>query len=186
MISRYDNPCEKGRQKDTFFNIRLDLLVCLLLVLSILAVYWQVRNHDFINLDDNVYVTDNNHVQAGINLDSIIWAFSLEDKDKTYWHPITWLSHMLDCQLYGMSPGMHHSTNLIFHIANTILLFLVFRRMTGELWKSALVAALFGLHPLNVESVAWVSERKNVLSTFFWILTMSAYVRYSERPGFYR
>ena len=186
MISCYDNHREKKGYKDTFFNIRLDLLVCLLLALSILTVYWQARNHDFVNFDDNLYVTDNRHVQSGINLDSIIWAFSFDDKEKTYWHPITWLSHMLDCQLYGLNPGMHHSTNLIFHIANTILLFLVFRRMTGEIWKSALVAALFGLHPLNVESVAWVSERKNVLSTFFWILTMVAYVRYSERPGFYR
>ena len=186
MTSSYDNTCEKGSHKDTFSNIRLDLLVCLFLALSILTVYWQVRNHDFVNFDDNLYVTDNQHVQSGISLDSIIWAFSFEDKEKTYWHPITWLSHMLDCQIYGLSPGMHHSTNLIFHIANSILLFLVFRRMTGEIWKSALVAALFGLHPLNVESVAWVSERKNVLSTFFWILTMAAYVRYSERPTFYR
>ena len=186
MTSSYDNPREKEGHKDTFFNIRLDLLVCLFLALSILTVYWQVRNHDFVNFDDNLYVTENHHVQSGINLDSVIWAFSFEDKNKIYWHPMTWLSHMLDCQLYGLSPGMHHSTNLIFHIANTILLFLVFKRMTGELWKSALVAALFSLHPLNVESVAWVSERKNVLSTFFWILTMAAYVRYSERPGFYR
>jgi len=186
MTSSYDNTCEKSSHKDTFFNIRLDLLVCLFLALSILTVYWQVRNHDFVNFDDNLYVTDNQHVQSGISLDSIIWAFSFEDKEKTYWHPITWLSHMVDCQLYGLSPGMHHSTSLIFHIANTILLFLVFRRMTGEIWKSVLVAALFGLHPLNVESVAWVSERKNVLSTFFWILTMAAYIRYSERPAFYR
>jgi protein O-mannosyl-transferase len=185
MISRYDK-CKKGGQADTFFNIRLDLLVCLLLILSVLAVYWQVKNYDFVNLDDNVYVTANEHVRSGINLDSITWAFSLENKDHTYWHPVTWLSHMLDCQLYGMSPGMHHSTNLIFHIANTILLFLLFRRMTGEPWKSALVAALFGLHPLNVESVVWISERKNVLSTFFWVLTMAVYVRYSKQPGFYR
>ena len=184
--TKYDHPYENNRQKDTFFGIRLDLLICLLLTFSILAVYWQVRNHDFINLDDNVYVTDNNHVKAGINLDSIIWAFSLENKDNTYWHPVTWLSHMLDCQLYGMNPGMHHSTNLLFHIANTILLFLVLRRMTGEFWKSALVAAFFGLHPLNVETVAWVSERKNVLSTFFWMMTMATYFHYTERPGFYR
>ena len=186
MIFNYKDTCKKGGHAATFFNIRLDLLICLLLTLSILAVYWQVRTHDFVNLDDNVYVTANEHVRSGISLDSIIWAFSLEEKEKTYWHPVTWLSHMLDCQLYGLSPGMHHSTNLIFHIANTILLFLLFRRMTGELWKSALVAALFGLHPLNVESVVWISERKNVLSTFFWVLTMAVYVRYSERPGFYR
>ena len=186
IISCNDTAREEDRHKDTFFNIRLDLLICLFLALSILTVYWQVRNHDFINLDDNVYVTDNEHVRSGINLNNVIWAFSFKEKDKTYWHPVTWLSHMLDCQLYGLSPGMHHSTNLLFHIANTILLFLVFGRMTGELWKSALVAALFGLHPLNVESVAWVAERKNVLSSFFWILTMSAYAHYAERPGFYR
>jgi len=186
MTFSYNNTRHDNIRKNTFYNIRLDLLVCLLLVLSILMVYRQVKNHDFINFDDNLYVTDNRYVRSGISLDGIFWAFSFKDKEKTYWQPITWLSHMLDCELYGLNPGMHHSTNLIIHIANTILLFLTFRRMTGAIWKSALVAALFGLHPLNVESVAWVSGRKNVLSTFFWLLTMAAYVRYSERPAFNR
>ncbi len=167
-------------------NIRRDILVCLFLVLTTLAVYWQVGDHEFVNFDDDLYVTENYHVQRGLTLENINWAFSFTDKEKTYWHPLTWLSHMLDCQLYGLSPGMHHLTNLVLHIVSTLLLFLVFNRMTGALWRSAFIAALFALHPLNVDSVAWVAERKNLLSTFFWMLTMLAYVRYTERPGIYR
>jgi len=182
----YNSADRKTKYGAGIFDIRGELLICLLLTLCVLAVYWQVRQHDFVNFDDDVYVINNKHVQSGISLDSIIWAFRFEGKEKTFWYPLALISHMLDCRLYGLSPGMHHSTNLIFHILNTLLLFLVFKRMTGELWKSALVAALFGLHPLNVESVAWIAERKNLLSTFFWILTTAAYVRYSEKPGFYR
>ena len=176
----------KNTHKETFFNRRRDILVCLFLVIMTLAVYWQVGNHEFVNFDDSAYVTENYHVQRGLTLENINWAFSFADKEKTYWHPLTWLSHMLDCQLYGLSPGMHHLTNLVLHIVSTLLLFLVFYRMTGALWRSAFIAALFALHPLNVDSVAWVAERKNLLSTFFWMLTMLAYVRYTERPGLYR
>jgi len=172
--------------KDTLFGIRLDLLVCLLLGLITLAVYWQVTNHELTSFDDDLYVTDNHHVQAGLTLKSFAWSFSFKEKDRTYWHPLTWLSHILDCQLYGLNPGMHHLTNLIFHMASSIFLFLVLSRMTSALWRSAFVAALFALHPLNVDSVAWVAERKNVLSTFFWMLAMLAYAYYSERPGLYR
>ena len=167
--------------KHTVFGIRLDLMVCLFLGLITLAVYWQVRDHEFINYDDPLYVTKNHHIKSGLTLKTIVWSFTAEVAAN--WHPITLLSHMLDVQLFGMNPGSHHLTNLFFHMANTLLLFLVLRRMTGALWQSAFVAALFAVHPLHVESVAWVAERKEVLSTFFWILTMWGYVRYVEHPG---
>ncbi|MCP4682686.1 MAG: tetratricopeptide repeat protein, partial [Desulfobacterales bacterium] len=163
-----------------------EISVCLFLIIAAIAVYWQVQNHAFLNFDDNEYVSDNWHVQAGLTLESITWAFSFADKEKTYWHPLTWLSHMLDCELYGLRPGMHHLTNLFFHIANSLMLFLALRWMTGAIWRSAFVAMLFAIHPINVDSVAWISERKNLLSTFFWMLTILAYVYYSKRPGLYR
>lgn len=163
---------------------RLELMACLFLILATLAVYWQVGNHEFINLDDNKYVTENRHIQAGLTLKGIKWA--LTATDITYWHPLTWLSLILDHDLYGLNPGGYHLTNLLLHIANTLLLFLTFKRMTGAHWRSAFVAALFALHPLNVESVAWVAERKNVLSTFFWMLTLWTYARYAERPSLNR
>ena len=167
-----------------FFTIRREGVICLILVIAIIAVYWQVGNHEFVDFDDNEYVTKNRHVQAGLTSDSITWAFT--STHAANWHPLTWLSHMLDCQIYGLNPGGHHLTNVLLHILNTILLFLIFRRMTGALWKSAFVAALFALHPLHVESVAWVAERKDVLSTFFWMLTMGSYVWYVERRGMRR
>ena len=172
----------KKPDKTTFFNIRMDVLICLFLVLATLAVYWQVGNYPFIGFDDSLYVSNNQYVKTGFTCENIKWAFSFAHKDKTYWHPLTWLSHMLDVQLYGMNAGRHHRTNLILHIANSLLLFLVLGRMTKALWRSAFVAALFALHPLNVDSVAWVAERKNVLSTFFWMLTLLTYVYYTERP----
>ena len=120
---------------------------------------------------------------GGINHDSTIWAFSFEDKSKTYWHPLSWLSHMLDVKIYGLNPGQHHLTNVIFHVLNTLLLFLALHRMTGSIWQPAFVAALFAIHPINVESVAWVAQRKNVLSTFFCMLTLLTYAFYNEKPG---
>ncbi len=155
-------------------------IICLLLCVTILLVFYQVQNHDFINFDDPLYVYENVHVKSGLNRAGLIWAFSTTHSAN--WHPLTWLSHMLDCQLYGLNPGGHHVTNVLFHMANSVLLFLVLYRMTSGLWMSAWVAALFALHPLHVESVAWVAERKDVLSTFFWILTMWMYVRYTEQP----
>src|SRR5208283_5662499 len=122
------------------------------------------------------YITNNAHVKAGLTWTGVIWAF--RTGAAANWHPLTWLSHMLDCQLYGLYPGGHHSTNLLFHVANTLLLFLWLRQLTGALWRSALVAALFAWHPLHVESVAWAAERKDVLSAFFWMLTLMAYTRY--------
>ena len=161
-----------------------NLVVCLLLTMAILAVFWQMTGYDFVNLDDNIYVTENPHVQAGVTLKGLIWSFGFTDSP--YWHPLTWFSHMLDCQLFGLRSGMHHLTNLLLHLLNSLLLFLVLRRMTGSMWKSALVAAVFALHPLNVESVAWVASRKNLLSTLFWLLTLLSYAHYVERPNLER
>jgi len=161
-------------------DIQCKILICLILTAAILFAYGQVQNHDFVNFDDHDYVTENRHIQKGLKLDSVIWAFAATRSGN--WHPLTWLSHILDYRLYGKNPGGHHLTSLLFHIANTLLLFFVFGRMTNSLWQSGFVAALFALHPLHVESVAWVSERKDVLSTFFWMLTMWSYIRYVEHP----
>jgi hypothetical protein len=156
------------------------LFLCLLLTVVTLTAFWQVIDHDFIHYDDNEYITENRPVKAGLTFKAVTWAFTTFHAGN--WHPLTWLSHMLDVQLFGLKAGWHHLMNLLFHIANTLLLFLVLHRMTKALWQSAFVAALFALHPLHVESVAWVAERKDVLSTFFWMLTMGAYVFYVEKP----
>ena len=169
--------------KKTLFNVRLGIWICFSLVISILCIYWQVRHFSFVNYDDPQYVTANYAVQAGLAFENIRWAFTAVHANN--WHPLTWLSHMLDCQIYGLDPGRHHLTNVLFHILNTLLLFLVFKKMTGALWKSAFVAALFALHPLHVESVVWVAERKDVLSTFFFMLTLWSYTRYVERTNLY-
>ena len=165
---------------DKTSNKHLAVLIYVALALTTLAVFWQLHNYDFINYDDPGYVSENAQVQAGLTCDSIIWAFTTGHAGN--WHPLTWLSYMLDCQLFGTNPGWHHLTNLLLHIANTLLLFAVLKQMTGALWRSAFVAAVFALHPLHVESVAWISERKDVLSTLFWMLTMAAYLRYVKRP----
>ena len=151
------------------------------LAIATVAVYGQVATHDFVNFDDLEYVIDNIHIQHGITAESITWA--LTSGYASNWHPLTWLSHMLDYQLWGLNAGAFLITNLCFHILSTLLLFNILLRMTGAVWKSAFVAALFALHPLHIESVAWVSERKDVLSAFFWMLTTWGYVRYVERPG---
>ena len=165
------------RQQNTIFII-------LILVLLTLAVYGQVNHFEFIHYDDNMYVTHNYQIQRGFTFRNMIEV--LTDKKTTNWHPLTMMSHMLDWELFGENAGGHHWTNLIFHICNTILLFLLLNRMTGAVWRSGLVAALFAVHPINVESVAWVAERKNVLSTFFWFLTMLFYVWYVRKPGWKR
>ncbi|MES0397510.1 MAG: tetratricopeptide repeat protein [Syntrophobacteria bacterium] len=161
--------------------MRSEACIWLILITAVLLVYWQVGDHEFINYDDNAYITDNAQVQKGLTSEGIIWAFTTSHTGN--WHPLTWISHMLDCELYGLNPKGHHLTNVLFHTANAILLFVVLRWMTGAIWRSGLVAALFALHPLHVESVAWAAERKDVLSTFFWMLTMVAYVHYVNRPG---
>lgn len=155
------------------------VLICILFTILTLSVYWKVIGYDFIMLDDSTYVVNNDIVKQGISFDGVRRAFS--EVYAGNWHPITWISHMFDVQLFGIIPGMHHLTNVIFHILNTILLFLVLDKMTGAMWRSALIAGLFALHPLHVESVAWISERKDVLSTFFWILTMMGYYYYIKK-----
>ena len=161
--------------------MRRDVLIALLLALATLAVYSQVRSFEFVAYDDGGYVSENPHVREGLTLASAKWAFTTGRLAN--WHPLTWLSHMLDCTLYGLDAGLHHTTSLILHIGNVLLLFLVLNHMTHALGRSAVVAALFALHPLHVESVAWVAERKDVLSTLFWLLTMGAYARYVARRG---
>jgi hypothetical protein len=158
-------------------------LICLVLALVTFGIYAPVirtgpveARYDFVNYDDPDYVTSNSHVQAGLTKANIAWAFTTGHASN--WHPVTWLSHMVDCQFYGLNPAGHHLTNLLFHVANTLLLFGVLLRMTGGVWRSAGIAAIFAWHPLHVESVAWISERKDVLSAFFWLLTMGAYVKY--------
>jgi Flp pilus assembly protein TadD len=158
---------------------QLSALICLALALVTTALYWPITHHNFVNFDDDDYITNNSHVQAGLTWAGVIWAF--QSGAAANWHPLTWLSHMLDCQLYGLNPGGHHSTNLLFHVANTLLLFLLLRQLTGALWRSAFVAALFAWHPLHVESVAWAAERKDVLSAFFWMLALMAYTRYAQK-----
>jgi tetratricopeptide (TPR) repeat protein len=162
-------------------------LICLTLVILTVIIFWQLKDCGFINFDDNTYVYENAYVQSGLNWNSIRQAFSTEIVEKSgFWHPVTWLSLMLDYQIFGLNPFGFHIVNLLFHVMSTILLFLVFHRMTKTLWPSAFVAALFAIHPLHVESVAWIAERKDVLSAFFWILTMRAYSYYVEHPGLRR
>jgi len=170
-------------RKPYVFPWRLYLPIAAILLLTA-AVYAQVRNFAFMPVDDPIYVSLNGHVRGGLTPQSIIWA--LTSRTASNWHPLTWMSHMLDCQFYGLNAGKHHITNLLFHLANTLLLFIVLKRATGAVWRSAFVAGLFALHPLHVESVAWICERKDVLSTFFWMLTMLAYVYYAEKPKAWR
>jgi len=157
------------------------LISCLLLVVVTCVVYSAVRSHPFVDYDDQDYVTQNTHVQAGLNWKTFTWALTATEADN--WHPLTWLSHALDCQLYGLNPAGHHITNLILHVLNVLLLFLLLKHATGAAGRSLLVAALFALHPFNVESVAWVAERKNLLSTLFFLLAIGAYGWYAVKPG---
>ncbi len=161
-------------------NWRTATLICLGLGLITLSLYAPSLRQGFLPYDDQQYVTENLQVQAGLTWRGLVWAFGYHAGN---WHPLTWLSHMLDCQLYGLKPAGHHLTNVLLHVANTILLFLLFNRMTGATWRSATVAFLFAWHPLHVESVAWVAERKDVLSACFWLLTLLCYVRYAAQPG---
>jgi len=157
------------------------ILIYLLLTSATLIAFEPLRLNQFIRYDDNDYITENQHVQGGLNLKSIKWAFT--STNAANWHPLTWLSHIIDCRLFGLNPKWHHLVNLLFHIANTLLLFWVLKDMTGAIWQSAFVAGLFALHPLHVESVAWAAERKDVLSTLFWLLTMASYVHYARGGG---
>jgi tetratricopeptide (TPR) repeat protein len=162
----------------------LILSIYFALAVSTLLVFWQVRNFDFVNYDDDIYVYENPHVLNGLTPAAVSWAFTTDVS--SHWHPLTWISLMLDCQLFGLNPAGFHLVNLLLHIVNTLLLFAVLKKMTGSLWPSAFVAAAFALHPMHVESVAWISEHKDVLSAFFWMLTMLAYAQYVKKPGIVR
>jgi Flp pilus assembly protein TadD len=157
---------------------RVSRLICLALVLGSVLVYGRLLFSGFVDFDDGDYVLQNPHVNKGLSFGGAGWAFTTGYDSN--WHPMTWLSHMVDCQLYGLSPAGHHLTNLLLHVANALLLFRLLREMTGAVWRSGLVAALFAWHPLHVESVAWIAERKDVLSTCFWLLAVLAYARYAR------
>jgi protein O-mannosyl-transferase len=172
--------------KATQHKILIPVLICLVLAILTVITFWSLKDCGFISLDDNIFVYENAYVQSGLNWNSIGQAFSSELVKIGGWCPLTWLSLMLDYQIFGLNPFGYHLINLLFHIMNTILLFLIFRRMTKTLWPSAFVACLFAIHPLHVESVAWIAERRDVLSTFFWMLTMGAYSYYVENRGFRR
>lgn len=167
---------ESGHSTTTFG--RNELFIAFGLIAVTLAVYAQVISHQFIILDDNSYIRDNPMVNRGLTLTGIAWAFTTFHAAN--WHPLTWLSHMLDSQIFGLNAGGHLLVNALIHASNTLLLFLFLRRVTGAKWQSAIVAALFALHPLHVESVAWAAERKDTLSTFFGLLSLVAYARYAE------
>ncbi len=156
------------------------IIISVVLAAVTLAVFWAVRGHDYLIYDDGDYVSENSHVLTGLSLENARWAFTTNHASN--WHPLTWLSLMLDCQLFGTGSAALHLSNVGYHLLNTVLLFLLLRRMTQQEWPSAMVAALFAWHPLHVQSVAWIAERKDVLSTLFWILTTWAYVRQIEKP----
>lgn len=160
---------------------RLDLLIYLALLLATFAVYAQVRDFDFVNYDDVDYTTGNPNVRQGITVQGLEWA--LTSRDTGNWVPLTWVSHMLDCEFFGQDSGWHHLHNVLLHALAAVMLCIFLERATGTRWRSALAAFLFALHPLHVQSVAWVAERKDVLNACFWFLTLWLYVRYAERPG---
>ncbi|MBC2717946.1 MAG: hypothetical protein HF978_21810, partial [Desulfobacteraceae bacterium] len=167
--------------------VQWQVLCLLFITLIIISVYFNIHEFDFVDFDDGMYVADNSQIQKGLSFQNIAWAFGFSEKAiEFYWHPITWVSHMADCQFFGTDAGMHHLINGFLHLLNALLLFTICYHMTSTLWQSAFIAAVFAVHPINVESVAWISERKNVLSTLFWMLSMAAYLYYARRPGIRR
>ena len=162
-------------------NCRSIVGICLALAVVTLVLYLPATRNGFVNIDDQEYILENPHVTAGLTWPGIVWA--MHTGYASNWHPLTWMSHMLDCQLYGLNAGGHHLTSVLLHVADSVLVLLLLYQMTGARWRSAMVAALFAWHPLHVESVAWASERKDVLSTLFWLLTMMAYVKYARERG---
>ena len=155
-------------------------ILALVLAVATVALYFPVSHHPFVNYDDDAYVTENAHVQSGLNWNTVRWAFTTYEF--VNWHPLTWISHALDCQMFQLDPGGHHETSVVLHALNTLLLFWVLLRATGSPGPSLVVAALFALHPINVESVAWIAERKNLLSTLFFLLALGAYRWYAREP----
>lgn len=164
---------------------RKTFLLSGLLIVATLLLYLPVVHHEFFHRwDDNVYITENVHVRSGLSLSGLSWAFTT--LQPFYWQPLTWISHMVDCQLFGLNSGAHHYVNVLLHAANALLLFLLLYRATGAAWRSFLVAALFALHPMNVETVAWAAERKSLLNALFTLVTLAAYGWYVRRPGWKR
>ncbi|MGB9235983.1 MAG: tetratricopeptide repeat protein, partial [Terriglobales bacterium] len=170
-----------SQRPDPFPIDRRTLLLCLALIVVVCAFYYPVIHNGFVDYDDTGYITENAHVQAGLTWKTVKWAFLTNSAAN--WHPLTWLSHALDSDLFGLNPVGTHCVNVLLHAANAVLLFLLLQGATGFRWRSLMVAVLFALHPINVESVAWASERKNVLSMLFFLLAFYAYVRYTRRPG---
>jgi hypothetical protein len=170
-------PAQASPRNDRLITIA----VCIFLTAIIWIVFGQTLGHDFVNFDDDRYVYENSEVSRGLTFDGLKWV--LTHSHASLWHPLTTLSHMADCQIYGLKPRGHHFTNVVLHNFGAILLFLVFRGMTGCVWRSAFVAAVFATHPMRVESVAWVAERKDVLSGVFFMLTIGAYLHYTRKPS---
>ncbi len=181
-------PAQATTQPQTNFlsreSVARTVILSLLLAVAAIAVYSPVHNHPFVNIDDPKYVTENPHIKDGLTVSSAVWAFTHGYAGN--WHPLTWVSHAIDIQLFGFDPAGHHDENVALHAINAMLLFLVLKRATGYTWRSFMVAALFALHPLNVESVAWIAERKTMLSTLFCLLALGAYHWYATRPGVLR
>jgi len=171
----------RGFEEKDKANKTLKVAICIFLMVATFCTYSQIQDHEFIDYDDDIYITNNLNVQAGLTSENFKWAFTTPHFAN--WHPVTWLSHMLDYQMFGLNAKGHHLTSLFFHIASVLILFIVFSRMTGELWRSGFVAAIFAFHPLNIESVAWIAERKNVLSTLFLLLTIWTYINYTKKPS---
>ena len=159
---------------------RRAIVLAVALVMATVALYSPARHHPFVNFDDDAYVTENVNVKSGLSWDTMAWAFT--SFYASNWHPLTWLSHALDCQFFGLDPGGHHDTSILWHALNAVLLYWVLLRATGYAGRSFMVAALFALHPINVESVAWIAERKNLLSMTFFLLALAAYGRYARKP----
>ena len=163
---------------------RLIIAICGGLIALVWLIYGQTLFHEFVNYDDNVYVYENPDVAAGLTLNGLGWAFS--HVYSSNWHPVTTISHMADCEVFGLNAGGHHFTNVLLHTITSVLLFLVLREMTGAAWRSGFVAAIFAVHPLHVESVAWIAERKDVLSGLFFVITLGAYVHYARAKSIRR
>src|ERR1700724_1561931 len=160
------------------------IAVCAVLIAITWTVFGQTLEYGFVNYDDPAYISENRQIQSGVTWQNIVWAFTHVHSHN--WHPLTTISHMLDCQLFGLKPGAHHFVNVLLHSASAVLLFLLLVQLTSAIWRSAFVAAIFAIHPLHVESVAWIAERKDVLSGLFFMLTLRAYVRYTRKPTIVR
>ncbi len=174
----------KDKKDNPYLRFSPSFLAGVFLFLITFAVFSPIIYHDFIKYDDHIYITENDMVIKGLTLEGFGWAFT--NISAGSWYPLTWLSHMLDCQVFGLNPGGHHFTSLLLHSINTVMFFYLFKRMTGAFLPSLLLAAVFAFHPLHVEPVAWASSRKDVLSTFFWILTMWSYIYYTKQGGIKR